>query len=263
MLQPLCLGPLQETAGSRFVPPIVQPLVRAAQRGEDVAAIVLGLARAFGFDGFLYGATLSLQPTQETRQFVYSTWPEELIRLYDERAYIEVDPRIQDVLVSVLPVVWDQSTYRGRSAAIDSFLDVIQGYGVASGVICSLRDNRGRVGALSLSCALPILDDVRRHMIGQHMGDILIFERYFHELFVSAAINALVPPHLEGARLSSRERECLTMAARGLTGEDIAYKLSISPRTVQHHFDSIRSKLGVANRLEAITRGLQAGIIRP
>jgi DNA-binding NarL/FixJ family response regulator len=32
---------------------------------------------------------------------------------------------------------------------------------------------------------------------------------------------------------------------------------------VQHHFDSIRSKLGVANRQEAIARGLQAGIIGP
>ena len=100
-------------------------------------------------------------------------------------------------------------------------------------------------------------------MIGQHMGDILMFERYFHELFVSGVLNALVPPHLEGARLSGRERECLTMAARGLTGEDIAFKLSISSRTVQHHFDSIRSKLGAANRQEAIARGLQIGIIGP
>src|SRR6266567_2864832 len=180
MLQPLCLGSLQDTTGSHFVPPIVHPLLRAAQRREDVAPTVLAIAKGFGFDGFLYGATLSLQPTQETRQFVYSTWPEELIRLYDERAYIEVDPRIPDVLVSVLPLVWDQSTYRGRSPAVDGFLDVIKAYGVASGVMCSLRDNRGRVGALSLSCGLPILDEVRRLMIGQHMGDILMFERYFH-----------------------------------------------------------------------------------
>lgn len=263
MLQPLCLGPLQDTTAAQFVPPIVQPLIRAAQHREDVAPIVLGIAQGFGFDGFLYGTSLSLHPNQETRQFVYSTWPEELIRLYDERAYIEVDPRIPDVLASVLPLVWDQSTYRGRSAAVDSYLDVIQAYGVASGVMCSLRDNRGRVGALSLSCSLPILDEVRRLMIGQHMGDILMFERYFHELFVSGVLNALVPPHLEGARLSGRERECLSMAARGLTGEDIAFKLSISSRTVQHHFDSIRSKLGAANRQEAIARGLQVGIIGP
>ena len=263
MLQPLRLGSLEGVKASHLVPPIVQPLVRAAQRGDDVAPIVLAIAEGFGFDGFMYGASLSLQPRQETRQFVYCTWPDELVSVYDERAYIEVDPRIQDVLASVLPLVWDQPTYRGRSAAVDSFLDVIQGYGIASGVMCSLRDNRGRVGALSLSCSLPILDEVRRLMIARHLGDILMFERYFHELFVSGVLNALVPPHMEGARLSSRERECLTMAARGLTGEDIAYRLSISSRTVQHHFDSIRSKLGAANRQEAIARGLQVGIIGP
>jgi DNA-binding CsgD family transcriptional regulator len=263
MLQPLCLGSLEDVKAAYLVPPIVQPLLRAAQQGEDVAPIVLAIANGFGFDGFLYGASLSLRPRQETRQFTYSTWPEELFRLYDERSYIEVDPRIQEVLESELPQVWDQSTYRGRSAAVDAFLDVIQGYGVASGVMCSLRDSRGRIAALSLSCNVPILDEVRRLMIAQHMGDILMFQRYFHELFVSGALNALVPPHLEGARLSDRERECLTMAARGLTGYDIAYKLSISSRTVQHHFDSIRSKLGAANRQEAIARGLQGGIIGP
>jgi DNA-binding NarL/FixJ family response regulator len=51
------------------------------------------------------------------------------------------------------------------------------------------------------------------------------------------------------------------MAAHGLVGEDIAFKLSISLRTVQHHFDSIRSKLGAANRQEAVALGLETGII--
>jgi DNA-binding CsgD family transcriptional regulator len=263
MLQPLCLGSLEDVKAAYLVPPIVQPLLRAAQQGEDVAPIVLAIAKGFGFDGFLYGASLSLQPRQETRQFIYTTWSQEVFRVYDERSYIEVDPRLKDVLESVLPLVWDQSTYRGRSVAIDDFLDVLQSYGVASGVMCSLRDNRGRVGALSLSSSTPVLDEVRRLIIAQHLGDILMFHRYFHELFVSGALTALVPPHLEGGRLSHREHQCLTMAARGLTGEDIALRLSISSRTVQHHFDSIRSKLGAANRQEAIARGLQGGIIAP
>ena len=263
MLQPLRLGSLEDVKAPHLVPPIVQPLLLAAQRGEDVAPIVLAIAKSFGFDGFMYGASLSLKPRQETRQFVYCTWPEELIALYDERAYIEIDPRIQDVLSSVLPLVWDQSTYRGRSEAVDSFLDVMQTHGIASGVMCSLRDSRGRVGALALSCDIPILDEVRRLMIARHLGDILMFERYFHQLFVSGVLNALVAPHREGTPLSSRECECLTMSARGLTGDDIASRLLISPRTVQNHFDMIRSKLGAANRQEAIFRALQLGIIGP
>src|SRR5689334_4688488 len=118
MLQKLCLGPLKDLPLSRLVPPVVQPLVRAAQRGEDVAPIALAIVRSFGFDGFWYGVSMSLRPTQETRNFLYSTWPEALTQIYDERAYVEIDPRIQDILTSVVPVVWDQSTYRARSREV-------------------------------------------------------------------------------------------------------------------------------------------------
>ena len=89
----------------------------------------------------------------------------------------------------------------------------------------------------------------------------MLFGLYFHEIFVSGVLNGHVPPYLQGAKLSARERQCLTMAARGLVGEDIAFKLDISQRTIQHHFDSIRSKLGAANRLEAVAIGLETGII--
>jgi DNA-binding CsgD family transcriptional regulator len=79
-----------------------------------------------------------------------------------------------------------------------------------------------------------------------------MFQRYFHELFVSGVLNELIPPVFEGAKPTERELQCLAMAARGLTSDDIAAKLDISPRTVQNHMDALRSKLGAANRQEAI-----------
>lgn len=127
--------------------------------------------------------------------------------------------------------------------------------------MCSLRDSRGCLAALSLTCALPVFDEVRKIALARQMGDILMFQRYFHEIFVRGVLNEYVPAHREGSTLSKRERECLTMAARGLTGEDIAIKLSISLRTVQHHFDSIRSKLGAATRQEAVYRATRSGEI--
>jgi DNA-binding CsgD family transcriptional regulator len=261
MFRPLRLGPLQDVPDSQLVPSIVQPLLAAARRGDDVAPIALSIVKSFGFDGFWYGVSLALRPRQESRMFLYCTWPEELTAIYDERGFIEIDPRVEDILTSVVPLVWDQPRYRGRSRAVDEFLDVLQRYGVASGVMCALRDHRSALAALSLSSGLPIVDEVRRVTIARHMGDILMFQRYFHELFVAGVLKELVPPYLEGVKLSPRELECLAMAARGLTGEDIAIKLGISPRTVQNHFDSIRSKLGAANRQEAIFRATQMGLL--
>lgn len=65
----------------------------------------------------------------------------------------------------------------------------------------------------------------------------------------------------DNARLSDRERQCLTMAARGLTSDDMAYKLGITERTVRFHFSSIRSKLGAANRQEAVAKAIKGGLI--
>ncbi|MBI4218956.1 MAG: response regulator transcription factor [Chloroflexi bacterium] len=52
--------------------------------------------------------------------------------------------------------------------------------------------------------------------------------------------------------LSAREREVLELAARGARNKAIGDQLGISVRTVEGHFNSILSKLGVASRIEAV-----------
>jgi LuxR family maltose regulon positive regulatory protein len=54
--------------------------------------------------------------------------------------------------------------------------------------------------------------------------------------------------------LSIREQEILTLVAAGLTNQEIADKLVISPETVKKHASNIYSKLGVSNRTEAAAR---------
>jgi DNA-binding NarL/FixJ family response regulator len=90
------------------------------------------------------------------------------------------------------------------------------------------------------------MDEPRRLAISRNLGDIVLFALYFHELFMKSVVRLGIQSRFIGRPLSYRERECLTLAARGLTTEDIGYKLGICTRTVQFHFDSIRSKLAVA-----------------
>jgi DNA-binding NarL/FixJ family response regulator len=52
-------------------------------------------------------------------------------------------------------------------------------------------------------------------------------------------------------RLTPREREVLSLLARGVRGEDVARTLFISPQTVQTHIRNILGKLQVRSRLEA------------
>jgi len=51
--------------------------------------------------------------------------------------------------------------------------------------------------------------------------------------------------------LTSREVEVLRLVAQGMTNEQVANQLIISPRTVDTHLTSIYGKIGVSSRSAA------------
>jgi len=66
------------------------------------------------------------------------------------------------------------------------------------------------------------------------------------------------PPHSE---LSPREIEVLELIAKGLSNREIGSVLGITEATVKWHVNIILSRLGVADRTEAMVEALQRGIL--
>jgi PAS domain S-box-containing protein len=103
----------------------------------------------------------------------------------------------------------------------------------------------------------PILDDDGR-LIGIVGVSIEIGDPE-----LASAVRSLIGDgnHNSGRRtrtLSPREREVLGLLARGLTGEQIAERLVLSPETVRTHIRNAREKLGASTRVEAVTMALLA-----
>jgi DNA-binding NarL/FixJ family response regulator len=85
----------------------------------------------------------------------------------------------------------------------------------------------------------------------------------------AAAGKRVIPPGVAGrlaeftprVDLTPREIEVLRLAAKGLRNRDIARVLGRTEETVKVHLKHIMAKLDVEDRTEAVTLGLQRGII--
>lgn len=65
------------------------------------------------------------------------------------------------------------------------------------------------------------------------------------------------------AGMTPREIEVLRLIAAGLTAKEAARKLEISPKTADHHIQSVYSKISVTTRAAAALYAVEHGLIRP
>ena len=77
-----------------------------------------------------------------------------------------------------------------------------------------------------------------------------------------ALIRARTNPRKLGYDLSDRELEVLALLVDGLSNDEIAERLVISPGTVRHHVSACISKLGVSNRTHAAALAVEHRLTR-
>jgi DNA-binding NarL/FixJ family response regulator len=95
-------------------------------------------------------------------------------------------------------------------------------------------------------------------------GDSLISPNMTRRLIAEFASRTKKPrPTDELDRLTDREREVLALVAEGLTNEEIANRLYLSPATARTHVSRILTKLDARNRAGLVVLAYETGLVRP
>jgi DNA-binding CsgD family transcriptional regulator len=215
------------------------------------------LASTLQFDGLSYLA-LNDGTTTDGVAFHLTTAGPDWSARYAKLNYHSIDPRILGTQGRHVPIIWgaarNTSDWRVRA-----FLDHAGHFRIRSGVAISLRDARiGRV-IIAWDSAASAVDRERQSALEHSFSTLTLLAGSLHEAMQSHCLygRGRIPP----STLTGRERECLVLAAHGMTSGDIGVKLGITERTVNFHFGNIIGKLGVLNRSEAIARAVAHDIV--
>lgn len=238
--------------------PLARPL-RAAANARLAQAVVRNLLARYGFASASYFITRERDGVL-AGELLWTTLPSQWIAVYKRESLLVVDPRLVRARRSIGPTLWDAAAlpddWRTRRFLLSAAVA-----GIGSGVVVTLHDGvADRVTVTFDSPATP-MPERQRAAIESSLGDLTLFAIGLHESVLRWRIAPRARRSQALATLTLRERNCLELAARGLTSADIGSKLAVAERTVNFHFANIKAKLGAMNRPEAIARGIAMGFV--
>jgi DNA-binding NarL/FixJ family response regulator len=121
-----------------------------------------------------------------------------------------------------------------------------------------------RVGASGFLVKNTEPADLIRGVRAVASGDALLSPGVTRRLVAEFATRAREPrPSPELSQLTDREREVMGLVAAGLSNDEIAAKLVVSPATAKTHVSRAMVKLGARDRAQLVVFAYESGLVRP
>lgn len=111
-------------------------------------------------------------------------------------------------------------------------------------------------------------EEIVRAVHAVHAGDSLLSPAATKSLITRYVSGPQAQPlsaetHPQLAALTEREREVLFLVARGLSNQDIASELFISPHTAKTHVNRIMTKVYAHDRAQLVILAYESGVLVP
>jgi DNA-binding NarL/FixJ family response regulator len=110
---------------------------------------------------------------------------------------------------------------------------------------------------------VELLRGIRAVAAGDALLSPSVTRRVIGEFATAGGRGRQAAPPQELGQLTDREREVMVLVAEGLSNDEIAARLVISPATAKTHVSRTMVKLGARDRAQLVVYAYEAGLIRP
>ena len=234
---------------------VVQEFIDAVHTASEEVAFAAAASRLSDTLGFRWFTYLSVGGGKPD---VISTYPAIWSDHYLSSGYDQVDPVVAASRRQTVPFFWGalDSAWPLDGAAIRLFDDAAS-FGIVSGLTMPFRGPKGRTALFTLStdevspAPLRSVEELKTYVqvCGLHLHNQL-----------TARVERFMPEHRQPT-LTPRQRACLLAAAEGQSAKQAARSIDLTPRTVQHHHEEAKRRLGAHSLTHAVALALREGMI--
>lgn len=178
-------------------------------------------------------------------------FPGEWLGIYFKENYHKFDPIIHKLRSSTEPFYWtDLKMDRSKMPSSWDVMRLRADFGFTNGFVIPIHGGPGRPAFLTMNKSYK--DEL---VYPKYALQFMMTYLYEHIYRLNSLETREHPP------LTGRECEVLKWSAAGKTAKEIAEILSITKRTVDAHASSACTKLGAANRIQAVAVAVRNKII--
>ncbi|MEJ2346021.1 MAG: LuxR family transcriptional regulator [Gammaproteobacteria bacterium] len=207
-----------------------------------------------GYDRIAYSLVTDHPSLGLPRQYgLASSYPEDWMKHYRERNYMEIDPVMRRVMRSRKPFHWSELTADPKlPAPALQLMKEAEESGLRDGIGIPLCSPAGEIVGIGLARSDP-----GAGVDYAFLAAACLLSVYFDETFRDLLATPL------GPNLTDRQREVLYWAAEGKTDQEVALILTVSAHTVRFHWKNIFEKLDAKGRTYAVTKAIRLHLIVP
>lgn len=236
---------------------------------EEIFSFLARYCDQLGFTSYFYAPLVGGQGAERfikdekqvvesehlVRHNIFTNYPAAWVRRYQEAGHVAVDPLLQRIGTSNVPLYWSDL---GRVGKTHIVMDEARQHGLADGLAVTVSGMDGSRALLCLATDVPLAPAPAQR--AATMGQALLTVLHVHEALQRLGEHLAVPIM---PQLTPREKECLVWAAQGKTSWEIARILALSERGITFHMVNATRKLKAANRRQAIVRAISLKLIEP